>query len=340
MSKSVKSAPNLNGESAKPELNASANGTGVNDAKPKRIGRLEIIEALNNAYSDKPTQDGKKLCAKKIQEYLKQIINEYPDLDQKYNILIINDTGMIVPSDADKIYNSVTTFVNGGVLKPILLILYSSGGLPGSAYLIGKLSLEFSNNNLVITIPRHAKSAATLLCCAANEIHMGSLSELGPIDPQINEMPALGLKNAVHHIAELVKSFPESAVMFANYLNLSLPLIDLGYYERAAESAKQYAEQLLNTHAGDLPSDPESIATDLVYKYKDHGFVIDKTEAKKIFGNIIKTNTQEYELGNKIYLALDFIRAMANAFSHHFYFIGGVNSDPNFTKKLSVAKSE
>ena len=50
-----------------------------------------------------------------------------------------------------------------------------------------------------------------------------------------------------------------------------------------------------------LPPNPQhkKIANDLVYSYKDHGFVIDKTEAIRIFGEeIINTNTQEYDLGN------------------------------------------
>ena len=140
---------------------------------------------------------------------------------------------------------------------------------------------------------------------------MGSLSELGPIDPQIDSMPALGLKNAIHHIAELVKTFPESSEMFARYLQMSLPLINLGYYERAAESAEQYAEQLLGTHENILPKTAKEIAHQLVYKYKDHGFVIDKGEAKEIFGSIIKTNSPEYELGNQLYIEIDFIRTIA-----------------------------
>jgi len=221
----------------------------------------------------------------------------------------------------------------------LLLVLYSNGGFPGSAYLIGKLCLEYSNNNLAIVVPRHAKSAATLLCCAAREIHMGSLSELGPIDPQIDSMPALGLKNAVQHIAELVKSYPEASEMFAKYLQLSLPLINLGYYERAAESAEQYAEQLLSIHGDILEGNPKEIAHRLVYNYKDHGFVIEKVEAKKIFGDIIKTNTEEYELGNQLYIELDFIRTISGIFNHNFYFIGSMETaSTNFTKKQARKK--
>lgn len=202
--------------------------------------------------------------------------------------------------------------------------------------MIGKLCIEYSNGKLVVAIPRMAKSAATLVCCAANEIHMGSLSELGPIDPQIDDLPTLGLKNSIDHIAELVKKHPSASEMFAKYLNLSLNLINLGYYERVAESATQYAEKLLSTHAANLPRPAKEISHDLVYKYKDHGFVIDKVEALEIFGDkIIKMNTQEYDLGNNLYGIFDLISTMASVTNHNFYFIGSLDSPGIFTKRQS-----
>ena len=202
---------------------------------------------------------------------------------------------------------------------------------------MGKLGREHANENFVIVVPRHAKSAATLLCCAADEIHMGSLSELGPIDPQINKLPALGLKNSIEHIAQLVKETPESSEMFAKYLHYSLKPIDLGYYERVAESAMQYALRLLTTHKDKLPKEPRRIAYSLVYTYKDHGFVIDKGEATEILGDkIVKTNTPEYSLGNAIYRALNFIEGMANFLLHNFYFIGSLDSKPSFRKQGEI----
>jgi hypothetical protein len=126
--------------------------------------------------------------------------------------------------------------------------------------------------------------------------------------------------------------------MFAKYLNLSLELINLGYYERVAESAMQYAEKLLSTHSASLPRTPKEIAFDLVYKYKDHGFVIDKAEAADIFGaSSIKKNTQEYELGNSLYRAFDFNGSVAGAVSHNFYFIGSLDAKGVFTKRNKPA---
>ena len=211
-----------------------------------------------------------------------------------------------------------------------------------SAYFIGQLCREFSNGKFIVVVPRFAKSAATLLSCAANEIHMGSLSELGPIDPQINQgtsekpsfVPALGLKQAVEHIAKLVGATPDASEMFARYLHLSLKLIDLGRYERIAESAEQYAERLLESHKNDLARPPKEIAHTLVHEYKDHGFVIDKKEAEKIFGNsVIKSDTDEYRLGNAIYKILSKLDSWADLCNSTAFFIGSPTTEPEIKKR-------
>lgn len=234
----------------------------------------------------------------------------------------------MVKSDADRIYSATRSFTEE---KPLLLVLHSNGGDVGSAYLIGKLCREYSHGKLVVVVPRRAKSAATLICCAADEIHMGSLSELGPIDPQIDGLPALGLKSSIQHIADMVGANPRAAEMFAKYLSYSVQPIHLGYYERVAESAVQYAERLLKSRCGKLEGDPGRIANDLVYTYKDHGFVIDHDEARSIFGGeMVKRNTPEYDLGNAVYNTMEFISWSADFQGHDFYFIGSV---PVFLKR-------
>lgn len=298
-------------------------------SKPKNeeISLAKIFEDLVSGLKTDATNEEKQKLNDNIRKYLKQIIGKH-DIAEKYNILILYDSSVMVKSDADSIYNAVTNFKTE---KPLLLFLTSNGGEIGSAYLIGKLCREYSKGNFVITVPRQAKSAATLLCCAAQEIHMGSMSELGPIDPQFSGLPALGLKNSIEHIAKLVKETPESAEMFAKYLNYSLKPIDLGYYERVAESALQYAQKLLSTHSDKLPRDAGKIAYDLVYTYKDHGFVIDKGDAQELFGKeIIKCNSEEYALGNMLYKELDFIKSVADYLDNSFYFIGSLDSDPHF----------
>ncbi len=271
-----------------------------------------------------------------ISRYLSQTLDQHA-IAKEYNTLILHDDIRMVKADADKIYSAAAK--QSASDAPLLLILFSSGGDIGSAYLISKLCRESTTKKFVVVVPRQAKSAATLICCGADEIHMGSLSELGPIDPQINNLPALGLKNAVEHIADLISSHPHASEMFAKYLHLSLQPISLGYHERVAESAVQYAEKLLHarqTNPKAPANTPKRIAHELVYSYKDHGFVIDKTEAIRIFGaDTIHTNTPEYTLGNHIYESLKTIAEFTDYFGHRFYFIGSCDSQPQFLKKPS-----
>ncbi len=312
----------------KEEINTVNNH--VVEISEKKIQKFDVVKLLFDAYGD----DGNDSSINEFQEKFRQLLNqeiENFDISKAYNIVILYDDSTMLKSDADKIYSAVTTFDKQ---KPVLMVLLSNGGVPGSAYLIGKLCREYSNGQFLVVVPRHAKSAATLLCCAANEIHMGSLSELGPIDPQINGLPTLGLKNSIEHIAQLVSENPKSFEMFAKYLNMSIEPVQIGYYERVAESAMQYAENLLNTHTENLPRNAGHIANELVYKYKDHGFVIDKTEAMKILGtDIVKHNTAEYELGNSIYEFLEYFKRISSFTNHIFYFIGGLNSEPTLMKK-------
>lgn len=294
------------------------------------VSKKELWKAIYDSLLPDPIEGSKKSRNILICKYLEQCINRH-EISKQYNILIFHDEGTMIKSDADNIYSAANSFVDK---KPLLLLLYSTGGEIGSAYLISKLCREYSSGKFIVVVPRQAKSAATLICCGADEIHMGSLSELGPIDPQIDRLPALGLKNSVEHIADLVTKYPLSSEMFAKYLKLSLAPLHLGYYERVAQSAAQYAERLLKLRSDKLKDKSTQIAADLVYSYKDHGFVIDKGEAGAIFGSdVVKTNSDEYKLGNELYESLIYISRVANSLNHYFYLIGSPKADPVFNKK-------
>lgn len=306
---------------------------GIEGSASLEVSYNDILNALVNGYGRKGTEEGKKKFAQLLSSRLKQVIGKHA-CAKNYNVLILYDNTTIVKSDSDSIYEATSAIAKND--KPLLLVLLSRGGELGSAYLIGQLCRESSNKKLLVVIPRHAKSAATLLATAADEIHMGSLSELGPIDPQIDKMPTLGLKNSIEHIAELVNKMPASSQMFAKYLSSTIQPIQIGYYERVAESAAQYAERLLNSHKSKLSNTPADIAHKLVYGYKDHGFVIDKSEATDIFGgDTVKSNTDEYKLGDAVYVTLSEVERIADLLNYTFYFIGSPETEPKLIKQKS-----
>lgn len=270
------------------------------DAEPVKEPR----EPLYDLWSMNPETATVQTIQDIVMKQIKTVL-EKSNLSTIYNILFIYDESSINRNDANRIYESLSLADPG---KPILLIISSPGGEIPAAYFIAKLCREATNKEFHISVPRLAKSAATLICCAADRIHMGSLSELGPIDPQIRRMPALAVKHSVEHLAQLAAQYPGARDMLSEYLSKSLPIETLGYYERAAKSAVQYAERLLTARVivESSKSANEEIANRLVYFYKDHGFAIDASEAASIFGEkVIMRNTPEYQLSNALYVSLD-----------------------------------
>ena len=134
--------------------------------------------------------------SKRFSSEVESIIVNYPDFQTEYCLLfLLNSSGRIGPFDLDQIFN-VLPSLNPGREKSILLTLLSNGGTIESAYQISKLCKSFTKKKFIVTIPRQAKSAATLLALGADEIHMGNLGQLGPIDPQLGGLPALGVSQA------------------------------------------------------------------------------------------------------------------------------------------------
>jgi hypothetical protein len=240
-----------------------------------------------------------------------------------YNVVVLYDGSSIARSDANRIYRSLASVDRA---RPTLLVLKSPGGDIAAAYFIGKLCREHTTGLFEVAVPREAKSAATLICCGADVIHMGSLSELGPIDPQFGGMPALAVKHSLEHLAEIASRHPGAKEMISDYLSKSLPVNIVGYFERAAGSAAQYAERLLSNRRTPLGALANAeIARRLVYEYKDHGFAIDAREAATIFGDaMVKTNTPQYDVANRIYEELDLMEfVVGRRFGRNLAFTGG-----------------
>jgi len=245
-------------------------------------------------------------------------------LHKTHTVLVLHDDHTLARYAADRIYEAV---VGVDTSRPLLLILNSTGGDVAAAYLIAKLCREHTAASFEVAVPRRAKSAATLICCGADRIHMGSLSELGPIDPQFGGLPALALKHSVEHMAQLVNQYPAASAMFSDYLSKSLRVEALGYFERVAESAVQYAVRLLGARKVSPASrNDEATARHLVYSYKDHGFVIDSREACDIFGSeIVATNTKEYTLASTVFSALDLAAWVCGRhYALEFSYVGGL----------------
>ena len=75
---------------------------------------------------------------------------------------------------------------------PIDIILHTPGGLLLAAMQIAR-AISNHPSKVTVFVPHMAMSGGTLIALAADEIVMCNHSVLGPIDPQINNMPAASL---------------------------------------------------------------------------------------------------------------------------------------------------
>lgn len=198
--------------------------------------------------------------------------------------------------------------------KDVFLLLVSPGGEIEPAYQIAKICKSFSKERFVVAVPRSAKSAATLLALGADQIHMGILGQLGPIDPQLGNLPALGVQRALETIASICEKNPGSFEMFAKYLSSTVTIEQIGYCQRVAESAVQYAQILLSDKE-EVRAKALEIASFLVHGYKDHSFVIDIQEARSHLGDSwIVGQSAEINFAEQLYRRLDHVNVLLRLF--------------------------
>lgn len=194
------------------------------------------------------------------------------------------------------------------------VIVASPGGDAEAAYLVAR-ELRRRFQRLTIFVPFQAKSAATVLCLVADELVLGSLGELGPLDQQYDEkqkadspqsMSRLVLFRALQQLRHEATGMYEDLVarigsksgmrLFdacskAAELTSALygPLygqIDPG---RLAESARglevggEYAERLLKRYRAAFWAEQGPKLLDrLIHAYPTHGFIIDQEEAQDL----------------------------------------------------------
>ena len=254
----------------------------------------------------------------KLTKLLSAYVQKFCDQSslKEYNIVFLWSKSPLAEYHLNYIHSHLKRSNQEKEGKDILLVINNPGGAIEPAFQISKVCNKYKKNKFVVVIPRQAKSAATLVSIGANEIHMGDLSELGPIDPQLNGLPALGICDALRELARIVTEYPHSVPLFSNFMKEKMNLAILGLLTRLPKSASQYAQKLLSINYGQYKTDIKRIAKNLVEDYKDHSFVIDYEEAKNIFGDIskelIKVNTPEISAVEEFHSYLSFLEVVIN----------------------------
>lgn len=183
------------------------------------------------------------------------------------------------------------------------LVLYTTGGLASAAHRVAHLLHEYTDY-LTIFLPYKARSAGTLLCLAAAEIVMSSLSELSPLDSNINsadknsDVQRISSEDirAFKQMAETWFDIPDNnnTEVFSLLAQAFLPST-LGLFYRSNKLVRHIAQELLLYQRENLnEEDRNKIIEGLISGYHSHDYSIIRQEAVKI-GLNIKFASQELE---------------------------------------------
>lgn len=117
--------------------------------------------------------------------------------------------------------------------KGLDLILHTPGGSPtASESIVNYLRSKFSDIRAIV--PQLAMSAGTMIACSSNQIVMGQHSSLGPVDPQINGVPAY---NIIQEFVEAKKDLATSPENYS-YWKMTLEKYPLTIVKIASDAIK------------------------------------------------------------------------------------------------------
>jgi hypothetical protein len=149
------------------------------------------------------------------------------------------------------------------------LILHTPGGSLAAAESIVDYLRRMFGNNIRAFVPQIAMSAGTMIACACKEIYMGKESNLGPIDPQFNGVPAYGVIEEFKQAIESIKKDPGSLPVWQTIIGKYHPTF-LGECQNSIEWSKEVVEQWLISGMFHGKRGAKSKAKKIVAALSDH----------------------------------------------------------------------
>ena len=239
------------------------------------------------------------------------------------------DTDFLVISQAISraLHQSVTRCVlEHQTAKKLSLFLTTYGGDPHGGYRVARC-LRHHYEHIRLIVPSYCKSAGTLIAIAANELAIGDMGELGPLDVQVTKPSEpqergsgldvmTALTSCADHAQQVYTMFyqrarltlrmsPKVAGEVASQVvaGLMAPLysqidpLRIGEMQRAMSITLEYGTRL-NGHSSNLK---DGSLDKLVIQYPAHGFVIDRKEAGDLFHKVSTLSDAERYTAEKLW---------------------------------------
>lgn len=178
-------------------------------------------------------------------------------------------------------------------IRKLYLLINSPGGLIRSSYKVAR-AIRRSFDKIVVFVPHIAASGGTLVVLAGNEIVMGMMSQLTPLDPiketEKGEVSALSVVRGFEHVTNFFKKVsPEDAPYPYRVIAEKYDAVEIDDAISVMEMMRNYAKEILEG-SGYSKERCEEIADKLVSGFLNHDEVITFEKARKIGLNVSEPN--------------------------------------------------
>ncbi len=223
-------------------------------------------------------------------------------------------SGSITSMTADNLVELIRR--NPKPSKECGLFLTTNGGDPDAGYRMARMLLRHYQEGYTLYVMGMCKSTGTLLALGAKEIVMGDYGELGPLDIQLAKDDEFYHTSGLNLLQSLVslndqmytsweKCFldikgrsqnvittktaaevgSKLAIGMISPISAQIDPVKLGEVQRSMTIARAYGLRLKASPA---------LLNKLITEYPCHSFVIDREEAKDLFGNVrVPTDSEQ-----------------------------------------------
>jgi ATP-dependent protease ClpP protease subunit len=153
------------------------------------------------------------------------------------------------------------------------LVLHTPGGETAATESIVDYLRQMFGTNIRAIVPQLAMSGGTMIACACKSILMGKESSLGPVDPQLNGIPAHGVIEEFTRAHQEIRADPSKIPVWQPII-AKYPPAFIGECQKAITWSEQLLRDWLKTGMFQGEADPDEKISGIARELTDHALTL------------------------------------------------------------------
>ncbi|MGA2363076.1 MAG: S49 family peptidase [Candidatus Aminicenantales bacterium] len=153
------------------------------------------------------------------------------------------------------------------------LILHTPGGETAATESIVDYLRQMFGTNIRAIVPQLAMSGGTMIACACKSILMGKESSLGPVDPQLNGIPAHGVIEEFTRAHQEIRADPSKIPVWQPII-AKYPPAFIGECQKAITWSVQLLQDWLKTGMFQGEANPDAKIGGIARELTDHALTL------------------------------------------------------------------